>query len=175
VNHLKEVKSKLMQRGWTQEDFDSMLCYKPSYFRQRVALLPRQMHYRVRAVFVCFGNRKDSRKQTPLFNERAERKANNILREILKGWYSDSPDWNFYYNKLDKTGTREKDKYGILLIRSRHVTSLVENVRRQYNAQFRHICGIVRVTTVFAGRKTVQAQHRRGKTHFLILSHAWAF
>ncbi len=144
-NHLKEVKSILLQGGWTEEEFESMLYYKPSFFRERVkrvALPPRQMYYRVRAVFVSFGYRKDSRTQQPLFNERAWRKADNILKEILKGWYSDPPDWNFYYYKLDKSGGREKDKNGIPLIRSRRGTSLVENVHRQYNTQFRHVCGI---------------------------------
>jgi hypothetical protein len=88
-NHLKELKSILLRGGWTEEEFESMLYYKPSFFRERfkrVALPPRQMYYRVRAVSVSFGYRKDSRTKQPLFNERAWRKADNILKEILKGW-----------------------------------------------------------------------------------------
>jgi uncharacterized Fe-S cluster-containing radical SAM superfamily protein len=71
-NHLKEVKSILLRGGWTEEEFESMLYYKPSFFRERVrrvALLHRQiMNYRVRAVFVSFGYRKDRRTQNPTPN-----------------------------------------------------------------------------------------------------------
>ena len=71
-----------------------------------------------------------------LFNARAWKKADNILKEILKGYYSDPPDWSFYYSELDKNGTPKKDKYGISIIRSRRGTNLVESVHRQYNTVF---------------------------------------
>jgi hypothetical protein len=49
-----------------------------------------------------------------LQNERAWRKADNILKEILKGWYRIHGNWNLYYYKLDRSRGREKDKMDYL-------------------------------------------------------------
>jgi hypothetical protein len=59
-------------------------------------------------MFVTFGYKKDGRTGKPLFNEKAWRKADNILKEILLGWYSDPPDWNFITTRLTSMVTKRK-------------------------------------------------------------------
>jgi hypothetical protein len=57
---LEHVKERLIHCGWTDDDF----------FRRRVkriALPPHKLYYRVRAVFVAFGDKKDSKTDKPLF------------------------------------------------------------------------------------------------------------
>jgi hypothetical protein len=99
--------------GWTEEHFEATLFYKPSFFRLRVpriALPPKQLYYRVRAVFVVFGDLKDSKTKQPLFDTRAWAKAKNLLQEILKGYYSDPPTISFYTFILDANGDVKKDR-----------------------------------------------------------------
>mmetsp|Transcript_20033 Transcript_20033/g.28562 ORF Transcript_20033/g.28562 Transcript_20033/m.28562 type:complete len:117 (+) Transcript_20033:286-636(+) len=56
---------------------------------ERHAPAPRILYYRVRAVFTLFGNLIDSKTKKPLFNAAAWKKANQVLKEILEGFYSD--------------------------------------------------------------------------------------
>mmetsp|Transcript_4764 Transcript_4764/g.7366 ORF Transcript_4764/g.7366 Transcript_4764/m.7366 type:complete len:117 (-) Transcript_4764:313-663(-) len=56
---------------------------------ERHAPAPRILYYRVRAVFTLFGNLIDSKTKKPLFNAAAWKKANQVLKEILDGLYSD--------------------------------------------------------------------------------------
>jgi hypothetical protein len=58
---------------------------------ERHAPAPRILYYRVRAVFALFGNMLDSKTKKPLFNNDAWKKANQVLKEILAGVYSDPP------------------------------------------------------------------------------------
>jgi hypothetical protein len=56
----KKVKQKHLDAGWDEKDFEALVFYKPSYLRRRVArvaLPPRQLYYRVRAVYVTFGKK----------------------------------------------------------------------------------------------------------------------
>ena len=142
---LEKVKKALLDKGWTEQEFESTLYYKPSFFRKRVprvALPPAQLYYRVRAVFVTFGNRIDSKTNVPLFNSAAWGKAKNLLNEILESYYSDPPGMDWYFYELDSKKNIKKDQYGIELIRSSRGTNMVENVHRQYNTTFRHRSGI---------------------------------
>jgi hypothetical protein len=144
-NGLASVKNTLLDNGWTEEEFESTLFYKPSFFRrrvQRVALPPHLLYYRVRAVFVTFGDKLDSKSGRPLFNDDSWRKACNLLEEIKRGFYSDPPGFNFYKFDVDKKGEIKKDIYGIPLIRCCRGTNMVECVHRQYNTTFRHRSGI---------------------------------
>jgi hypothetical protein len=69
---LEKVKITLRDRGWSDENIDATMFYNPSYFNrsvERIALPPRQLYYMVRAVFVTFGKRKDSKTGQHLFYE----------------------------------------------------------------------------------------------------------
>ena len=116
--------------------------YNPTFFNkrvERVALPPRELHCRVRFVMVTFGKKKDSTTKQPIFNRKAWGRAKNLLDEILEGYYSDPPGFDFYtYNE----GAVKKDKYGIPLLESCRGTSRVESIHRQYNTLFRHYSGI---------------------------------
>ena len=56
------------------------------------------------------------RKKKPLFNAKAWGKAKGVLREILKGYYSDPPGVSMYNKKKQKDGSVKKNKYGMDMI-----------------------------------------------------------
>lgn len=76
---MAEVKRKMVtENGLTSDEFESILYYKPSFFQtkvERIALPPRQLYYRVRAVLVTFGKKIDSKSKKPLFNTEAWKKG----------------------------------------------------------------------------------------------------
>jgi hypothetical protein len=78
----------------------------------------------------------------PLFNKEAWKKANNILKEILLGYYSDPPGVSFYRYQLNADGTPKVDKYGIKLIHCCCGTNDVENIHKHYHTIFRYTAGI---------------------------------
>ena len=105
--------------AFSDEDIDAKMYYDVDSFRQRVdrrILPPRQLYWRVRSLFVLFGDKVDSKSKLPLFNKRAWSKANNVLKEILLGFYSDPPGISFYTNRLSKRGEPMVDQYGIALL-----------------------------------------------------------
>jgi len=96
---LAKVIETLKEKGLKDRDIETLMYYSPSFFNARVermALPPSQLYWRVRAVFVSFGYMVDSKSSRPLFNAEAWKKANNLLKEILQGYYSDPPGFNFY-------------------------------------------------------------------------------
>ena len=144
-NRLNEVIGKLKENGWSDEDVEAALYFRPGFFRQRVeriALPPRELYWRVRAVFVTFGSKQDSKTGQPLFNKAAWAKANNLLKEILLGFYSDPPGFNFYRLQLDSEGKPKVDKYGIQLVHCNRGTNDVENGHKHYHTIFRYTAGI---------------------------------
>ncbi|KAG7358280.1 hypothetical protein IV203_014867 [Nitzschia inconspicua] len=102
---------------------------------------------------VAFGKRVDSKTKQPLFNKEAWKKAKNLLDEILEGFYSDPPGFDFYTFELDKNGQVKKDSYGIALLLSCRGTSHVESVHRQYNTMFRHMSGLEMGDALFRERR----------------------
>ena len=91
------------------DDIDSLMYFNAKFFKncikQRI-LPPKELYWRVRAVFVTFGDMGDADTNKPLFNDTAWKKADNILREILEGLISDPPGHSFYTYRLDKMGLR---------------------------------------------------------------------
>jgi hypothetical protein len=73
------------------DDIESLMYFNAKFFKkcikQRI-LPPKELYWRVRAVFVTFGDMGDADTNKPLFNDTAWKKADNILREILEGLYS---------------------------------------------------------------------------------------
>ena len=58
----------------------------------------------------------DSKSKQPLFNARAWQKADNLLKEILEGYYSDPPNLNLYTTRLQTDGVAMRNKYGMEMI-----------------------------------------------------------
>jgi hypothetical protein len=139
-NGLKRVKDILRANEFSNNDIDSLMYFKPSFFSQRVKrkqLPPSQLYWRVRAVFVAFGTKMDSSTGRPLFNTGAWAKAKNILKEIQHGYYSNPRGFDdFYTVRLDDKGTAKTDKYGIQLIDCRRGTNDVENAHRIFTKTF---------------------------------------
>jgi len=136
---LEKVKEVLKGEGFTQSEIDSLMYFKPSFFTERVERKippPSELYWRVRAVFITFGNKIDSSTGRPLFNAAAWTKANNVLKEIQLGYYSDPPGHNFYTIRLTDEGTPKEDKYGITLIDCCRGTNDVENAHRIYTKTF---------------------------------------
>ena len=82
------------------------------------------------------GGEVDSKTQKPLFNRQAWSKANNVLKEILLGYYSDPPGFSFYTNHLDKKGEPMVDRYGIALLDCNRGTNDVEAIHKQLVALY---------------------------------------
>jgi hypothetical protein len=140
---LADVKETLQLNSFTTEDVEALLYYNVKFFRDRVdrrVLPPKQLYWRVRAVYVLFGNKSDSKTNKPLFNKRAWNKANNVLNEILLGYYSDPPGFSFYTSRLDKRGEPMVDKYGIALINCNRGTNDVEAIHKQLVALYGSWC-----------------------------------
>jgi len=155
-SRLKEVMDKLKENGFTDEELEDLLYYRPSFFNKRVeqiVLPPRQLYWRVRAVFVKFGSKVDSKTGKPLFNKRAWTKAKNLLKEILLGYYSDPPGFNFYTIELDSDGSPKTDKYGIHLIKCSRGTNDVENIHRYYHVAFQFGVGFEMGDCLLAERR----------------------
>jgi hypothetical protein len=140
---LAAVKETLAAYGFSKEDIDAKMYYDVDFFRERVdrrVLPPRELYWRVRAVFAVFGNKVDSKTGKPLFNARAWKKANNVLKEILLGYYSDPPGFSFYTNRLDKKGEPMVDKFGIAILDCNRGTNDVEAIHKQLVALYGTWC-----------------------------------
>jgi hypothetical protein len=129
----------LKENGWTDEDVASKMYYQPRFFQELVerrVLPPRQLYWRVRAVYVKFGSRFDTKSKKPLFNKRAWDTANSVLKEILRGEASDPPGFCFYTQRLDGNGEPKTNSYGIQLINCHRGTNDVENSHKQIVTTF---------------------------------------
>jgi hypothetical protein len=74
----------------------------------------------------------DSKAGQPLFNKKAWKRENSVLRETLRSEASDPPGFEFYAQRLDAMGKPKTDKSGIQLIDCNRGTNDVENEHKQY-------------------------------------------
>jgi hypothetical protein len=135
---LLEVNEKLMKKEWSEKDIKKTMFFKPAFFQSRadrVVPSPSKLYWRVRAVYVKFGNKKDHKGKS-LFNREAWRKANSVLKEILAGFASDPPGFPMYTKKLRKNGEPWIDDYGIWLLECCRGTNDVENWHKQLRDTF---------------------------------------
>jgi hypothetical protein len=152
----KVMKALADKTKMSTQDIDNLIYFKPRYFQQRVArVVPpsKQLYYRVRAVYATFGTKIDSKTKQPLFNDKAWSKANNVLLEIAKGYYSDPPFFNFYRYKIDRCGNIKRDEHGIPLILCSRGTNMVENLHKSYSTTFRFACGFELGNCMLAERR----------------------
>jgi hypothetical protein len=160
---LEDVKQVLASNGFANEDIEALMYYDVDFFRQRVdrrVLPPRQLYWRVRAVFAVFGNKEDTKLKKPLFNKRAWAKANNILKEILLGYFSDPPGFQFYSNRLDKKGEPMVDKYGIALLSCNRGTNDVEAIHKQLVTLFGTWCTGVEMSDALLAERRHRHNHK---------------
>jgi hypothetical protein len=78
----------------------------------------------------------DSKTKKPLFTPRAWKKANNVLKEILDGYYSDPPGLELYTKKLGKSGAVLTNKYGLEIIECFRGTNRVESYHKNLTVTF---------------------------------------
>jgi len=97
-----------------------------SRFVSRHVPPPSMLYWRVRAVYVLYGNMIDSKTKKPLFNARAWRKANGVLKGILLGYYSDPPGIELYRKQLRLDGSVKKNSYGMDMIECMRGTNRTE-------------------------------------------------
>jgi hypothetical protein len=129
----------LKENGWTDDDVAIKMYYQPRFFQELVerrVLPPRQLYWRVRAVYVKFGNRIDTKSRKPLFNKKAWKTANSVLKEILRGEASDPPNHTFYTQRLNTRGEPKTNKYGMQLINCHRGTNDVENTHKHIVSTF---------------------------------------
>ena len=94
LDKLEELEDQMKKSGMSEDEIKDARYYSPEVFRNcvdRVVPPPSVLYWRVRAVYVLYGNMIDSVTKKPLFNEAASNKADNVLIEILQGFYSDPP------------------------------------------------------------------------------------
>jgi hypothetical protein len=138
-NELRHVQEVLKQNGYSDEEIKAREYYNVKWYARRVprvALPPHKLYHRVRAVYTTFGIKRDNITNLPLFNKNAWKKANGVLSEILKGYYTDPPTETFYHYKTTLSGEVVCDNLGLKLITCTRGTNVVENVHKHLQAPF---------------------------------------
>lgn len=127
--------------GLSDEQVDAQMYYNARFFREcveRVVPPPNILYYRLRAVFVLFGNKVDSKTKQPLFNDTAWKKAKSVLNDAHDGLFSDPPDIEFYSLKVESNGEVMKNKYGLELLECKRGTNRTEACHKHIHATFRN-------------------------------------
>ena len=117
---LKEVITKLKLSGLDDDDIEKKRYYDAKWFQARVPRrvpAPLELYYRLRAVYASFGDVVDEESGRALFNDKAWKKANAVLLEVLLGYLSDPPGYTMYTVELDDDGAPRKDRLGCQLYR----------------------------------------------------------
>ena len=129
-NHqLNELEKRMKASGVSQKEIDSVRYYNPRLFHGCIARhvpSPSILYWRVRAVFVLYGPLIDSKTKRPVFDKKAWKKANNVLKEILLGYYSDPPGIEMYTKKMDQHGSVKQNKFGMDMIECLRGTNRTE-------------------------------------------------
>ena len=136
---MKELETRMSESGMTEEEIEQQKYFNARLFREcveRKVPSPKILYWRVRAVYALFGNMVDGKTNKPLFNKKAWKKANNVLRDILDGFYSDPPGLNFYTKKLGKNGDFIENKYGMEVIECFRGTNRTESYHKNLSVTF---------------------------------------
>lgn len=152
--------------GLTDEDIEKKRYYDSQFFQARVPRRvpgPWELYWRLRAVYVAFGDVVDEDSGKPLFNDKAWKKANAVLMEVLLGYLSDLPGYSLYTVELGEDGAPKKDRMGCRLYRCRRGTNRVECYHRRLNAIFGpEKCG-VEFSNVLAFEHIIRYTARRSQ------------
>ena len=159
---LEKVKKVLRRHGMSDKDIAAKMYHNINFFKEccpRVVLPPSVLYWRIRGVFVRFGLKKDSISGKPIFDKRAWTKANNLLKEILKGYASDPPGVPMYLHKIDKNGEIKRNKFGLSLYYCLRGTELTEAAHKQL------LQSIGTCATGIEMSDTVHFEHRHRYNH----------
>ncbi|KAL7529638.1 hypothetical protein ACHAXR_003072, partial [Thalassiosira sp. AJA248-18] len=136
----KELEDGMRASGMSEKEIKAQEYYHPQVYNKcvdRCAPSPKILYWRVRAVYVHFGKMIDSKTKKPLFHGEAWNKADNVLKEILCGFYSDPPGFDMYNKVLNADGTTVKqNKYGMELIECCRGTNRTEAYHKQLVTTF---------------------------------------
>ena len=105
-------------------------------------------------VFLMFGPKIDSVSKKPLFNKDCWTKANTILTEIKRGFYSDPPDESMYTYKLNDSQDIMKDQHGVAILNCKRDTNALEGQHSHINNTFgKRIVGWEFADSILAERR----------------------
>jgi len=136
---LKQLEERMVESGYTIEEVRRRKYFNSELFRgcvDRHLPAPTILYWRVRAVYVMYGSMKDSKTQAPLFNDRAWKKADNVLKEILEGYYSDPPRFAMYTKRLRSDGTVMTNSFGMEMIECKRGTNRTEGYHKNIITSF---------------------------------------
>ena len=136
---IKELEERMRASGMTDDEIRRQKYFNTQLFRGCIdrKIPPSSiLYWRVRAVYVAYGSIIDSKTKKPLFNERAWKKANNVLKEIEQGFYSDLPGIELYNKRLRANGTVMTNKYGMELIECFRGTNRTEAYHKNIHQTF---------------------------------------
>ena len=136
---LKDLMTRMRAGGMTEEEVRLQRYFNKRLFCDcvdRHCPAPSILYWRVRAVFVMYGPIVDSKTKAPLFNTRAWQKADNLLKEILEGYYSDPPNINLYTTRLRADGTVMRNKYGMEMFECSRGTNRTEGYHKNITTTF---------------------------------------
>ncbi|KAL3770800.1 hypothetical protein ACHAWU_006359 [Discostella pseudostelligera] len=136
---LKELEERMKNSGLSDEAIQRQRYFNMQLFRDcvdRSVPPPKMLYWRVRAVYATYGPLIDSKTKAPLFNARAWSKADNLLKEILEGYYSDPPGIELYCVRLREDGTLMRNKYGMEIIECSRGTNRTEAYHKNIMVAF---------------------------------------
>ena len=90
----------MKKAGLTDDQIDSERYYNANLYKgcvDRFMPWPKHLYWRVRFIFVMYGDFEDS-KGKKLFNNESWTSANNILKEILQCYYSIHQEYSYTPN-----------------------------------------------------------------------------
>ena len=89
--------------------------------------LTHMMYFRVKDVFIFFGNKKYMNTRSPIFNDKASKESYCVLKAIIRGEYSNPPGtfYGLYFHEKYSYGRYIVYKTGIFLYCSVRSTSLL--------------------------------------------------
>jgi hypothetical protein len=136
---LKDLEERMKNSGLSDDAIKRQRYFNSKLFRDcvdRCVPPPKILYWRVRAVYATYGPLIDSKSKAPLFNARAWSKANNLLKEILEGYYSDPPGIELYSVRLREDGNIMRNKYGMEIIQCSRGTNRTEAYHKNIMVAF---------------------------------------
>ena len=131
--------NKFMEKKGRSWNIAMIFNFSYIYLRVKIMSPPTSLLYcRVKATFDFFDRKKDSKTRSPLLNDNTRKKADCVLKAILRGEYSDPPGplCEFYCQKTDNYGQYMVDKDGLWVYRSMRGTSLLSSMHQNITKEF---------------------------------------
>ena len=134
------IVEKLSTEGKSKKEIENIYIFNTSTFLAccpRVVPPPSILYWRLRAVFAFYGTKVCPHTSKPLFNDLAWAKVNNLLKEVLDGYYSDIPGIAYYRYRINEKGEQMFNSLGFAMIECWRGTSDTEAVHRQIRVGYR--------------------------------------